>query len=114
MHGHSSSDSSPNTSPVMVKNEMDIVNYSENNQMYPIEVYYGRPRLGRDNPGRGDHSARLSMKSVASRENFALLPLLKTKNSDYLPLYMEMPLLHPTSHTLTSTNMAVCLLPILE
>ena len=26
MHGHSSCDSSPNTSPVVVKNEMDIVN----------------------------------------------------------------------------------------
>ena len=35
MHGHSSSDSSPNTSPVMVKNEMNIVNYIENNQMDP-------------------------------------------------------------------------------
>ena len=42
MHGHSSSDSSPNTSPVVVKNEMDIVNYAENNQMEPTEVYYGR------------------------------------------------------------------------
>ena len=31
MHGHSSSDSSLNTSPVVVKNEMDIVNYEENN-----------------------------------------------------------------------------------
>ena len=41
MHGHSSSDSSPNTSPVMVKNEMDIVNSTENNQMDPTEVYYG-------------------------------------------------------------------------
>ena len=41
MHGHSSSNSSPNTSPVMVKNEMDIVNYAENNQMDPTEVYYG-------------------------------------------------------------------------
>ena len=42
MHGHSSSDSSPNTSPIVVKNEMDIVNYIENNQMDPTEVYYGR------------------------------------------------------------------------
>ena len=42
MHGHSSSDSSPNTSPVMVKNEMDIVNYTENNQMDPTGVYFGR------------------------------------------------------------------------
>ena len=42
MHGHSSSDSSPNTSPVVVKNEMDIVNYTENNQMDPTGVYYGR------------------------------------------------------------------------
>ena len=41
MHGHSSSDSSPNTSPVVVKNEMDMVNYTENNQMDPTEVYYG-------------------------------------------------------------------------
>ena len=36
--GHSSSDSSPNTSPVMVKNEMDIVNYTESNQKEPTEV----------------------------------------------------------------------------
>ena len=42
MHGHSSSNSSPNTSPVIVKNEMDIVNYAENNQMDPTEIYYGR------------------------------------------------------------------------
>ena len=42
MHGHSSSDSSPNTLPVVVKNEMDIVNYAENNQMDPTEVYFGR------------------------------------------------------------------------
>ena len=48
MHGHSSSDSSPNTSSVMVKNEMDIVNYTENNQMDPTEVYYGRSSYRRD------------------------------------------------------------------
>ena len=42
MHKHSSDDSSPNTSPVVVKNKMDIINYAENNQMDPIEVYYGR------------------------------------------------------------------------
>ena len=42
MHKHSSDDSSPNTSPVEVKNEMDIINYAENNQMDPIEVYCGR------------------------------------------------------------------------
>ena len=48
MHGHSSNDSSPNTSPVMVKNEMDIVNYAENNQMDPTEVYYGRSSYRRD------------------------------------------------------------------
>ena len=42
MHGHSSSDSSPNTLPVVVKNEMDIVNYTENNQMDPTEVYFCR------------------------------------------------------------------------
>ncbi len=41
MHGHSSRDSSPNTSPVK-KNEMDIVNYTEDNQMDPTGVYYGR------------------------------------------------------------------------
>ena len=41
MHGHSSSDSSTNTSPVEVKNEMDIVNYTENNQMDPTGVYFG-------------------------------------------------------------------------
>ena len=48
IHGHSSSDSSPNTSPVVVKNEMDIVNYAENNQMDPTEVYYGRSSYQRD------------------------------------------------------------------
>ena len=48
MHGHSSRDSSPNTSPVVVKNEMDIVNYAENNQMDPTEVYYGRSSYRRD------------------------------------------------------------------
>ena len=42
MHKHSSDDSSPNTSPVVVKNEMDIINYAENTQMDPTEVYYGR------------------------------------------------------------------------
>ena len=42
MHKHSSDASSPNTLPVVVKNEMDIVNYAENNQMDPTEVYYGR------------------------------------------------------------------------
>ena len=42
MHGHSSSDSSPNTSPVVKKTEMDIVNYTEDNQMDPTAVYYGR------------------------------------------------------------------------
>ena len=42
MHGHSSSNSSPNTSPVTVKNEMDIVNYTEDNQMDSTGVYYGR------------------------------------------------------------------------
>ena len=42
MHGHTSSDSSPNTSPVVVKNEMDIVNYAENNQMDLTGVYFGR------------------------------------------------------------------------
>ena len=42
MHKHSSDDSSPNTLPVLVKNEMDIINYAENNQMDPTEVYYGR------------------------------------------------------------------------
>ena len=41
MDRHSSSDSSPNTSPVVVKNKMDIVNYAENNQMDPSGVYYG-------------------------------------------------------------------------
>ena len=41
MHGHSSSNSSPNTSPVVVKNKIDIVNYAEINQMAPTEVYYG-------------------------------------------------------------------------
>ena len=48
MHGHFSSDSSPNTSPVEVKNEMDIVNYTENNQMDPTGVYFGRSSYRRD------------------------------------------------------------------
>ena len=39
MHKHPSDDSSPNTSPVVVKNEMDIINYAENNLMDPTEVY---------------------------------------------------------------------------
>ena len=42
MHGHSSSKLSSNTSPIVVKNEMDIVNYTESNQMDPSGVYYGR------------------------------------------------------------------------
>ena len=48
IHGHSFSDSSPNTSPVVVKNEMDIVNYAENNQMDPTGVYYGRSSYRHD------------------------------------------------------------------
>ena len=32
----------------MVKNEMDIVNYTENNQMDPTEVYNGRSSYQRD------------------------------------------------------------------
>ena len=48
MHGHSSSDSSPNTSPVVKKPEMDIVNYTEDNQMDPTAVYYGRSSYRRD------------------------------------------------------------------
>ena len=48
MHVHSSSDSSPNISPVVVKNKMDIVNYAENNQMDPTGVYYGRSSYRRD------------------------------------------------------------------
>ena len=48
MHGHSSSDLSPNTSPVMVKNEMDIVNYTESNQMEPTGVYYGHSSYWHD------------------------------------------------------------------
>ena len=48
MHGHSSRDSSPNTSPAVVKNEMDIVNYTESNQMDPTGVYYGLSSYRRD------------------------------------------------------------------
>ena len=48
MHGHSSRDSSPNTSPVVVKNEMDIVNYTENNQMDSTGVYFGCSSYRRD------------------------------------------------------------------
>ena len=46
--GHSSSDTSPNTAPVVIKNEMDIVNYTENNQMDPIGVYFGCSSYQRD------------------------------------------------------------------
>ena len=48
IHEHSSSDSSPNTSPVVVKNQMDIVNFAKNNQMDPTEVYYGCSSYRRD------------------------------------------------------------------
>ena len=48
MHGHSSSDLSPNTSAVVVKNEMDIVNYTENNQMDPTGVYFDCSSYRRD------------------------------------------------------------------
>ena len=48
MHGHSSSELSPNTSPVVVKNEMDIVNYIESNQMDSIGVYYGHSSYQRE------------------------------------------------------------------
>ena len=41
MHKHSSDASSPNTSPVVMKNKVDILNYAENNPMDPTEVYYG-------------------------------------------------------------------------
>ena len=41
IHKHSSDASSPNTSLVVVKNEVDIINYAENNQMDLTEVYYG-------------------------------------------------------------------------
>ena len=42
MHKHSFDNSSSNTSPVVVKSEMDIIDYAENNQMNLTEVYYGR------------------------------------------------------------------------
>ena len=42
MHKQSSDASSPNTPPIMVKNEVDVITYSENNQTDPSEVYYGR------------------------------------------------------------------------
>ena len=42
MHGHCSSDSSPNTSPVVKKTKTDIVTYTGDNQMDPTAVYYGR------------------------------------------------------------------------
>ena len=48
MHRHSSSNSSPNTLPVVVKNKMDIVNYTESNQMEPTGVYYGHFSYWRD------------------------------------------------------------------
>ena len=56
MHKHSSDASSPNTSPVVVKNKVDIINYAENNQIDPTEVYYGRSsyrRGSRFNSWRG-------------------------------------------------------------
>ena len=48
MHGYSFSDSSPNTSPDVVKNKMDIVNFAENNQMDPTGVYFGCSSYRRD------------------------------------------------------------------
>ena len=41
MHKQSSDASSPNIAPIMVKNEVDVIAYAENNQTDPSEVYYG-------------------------------------------------------------------------
>ena len=42
MHKQSSDASSPNTPPIMVKNEVDVIAYAESNQTEDSEVYYGR------------------------------------------------------------------------
>ena len=47
MHAHSSSDLSSNSS-LVVKYEMDIVNYTENNQLDPTGVYHGLSSYRRD------------------------------------------------------------------
>ena len=41
MHKQSSDTSSTNTPPIMVKNEVDVIAYAENNQTDASEVYYG-------------------------------------------------------------------------
>ena len=41
MHKQSSVASSPNTPPIMVKNEVDIIAYAKNNQTDLSELYYG-------------------------------------------------------------------------
>ena len=40
MHKQFSDDSSPNTPPIMVKNEVDVIAYVENNLTDPSEVNY--------------------------------------------------------------------------
>ena len=42
MHKQFSDALSPNTPPIMVKNEIDVIAYTENNLTDPSEVYYGR------------------------------------------------------------------------
>ena len=41
-YAQSSDALSPNTPPVMVKNEIDVIPYTENTQKDPSEVDYGR------------------------------------------------------------------------
>ena len=41
MHKQSSDALSPNTPPIIVKNEVDIIAYVEKKQTDPSEVYYG-------------------------------------------------------------------------
>ena len=53
MHKQSSDASSPNTPPIMVKNEVDVIAYAKNNQTDPSEVYYGHSSDQRDSHFNG-------------------------------------------------------------
>ena len=53
IHKQSSDVSFPNTPPIMLKNEIDVIAYMENNQTDPSEVYYGRSSDQRDSRFNG-------------------------------------------------------------
>ena len=52
-YAQSSDTLSPNTPPIMVKNEVDVIAYAENNQTDPSEVYHGRSSDRRDSRFNG-------------------------------------------------------------